>query len=92
MAFSYTTDFYDQTGKVKKVYGTWNGASVTSGTISFGPINGLSIKPIACSVANSVSATTETAKKLVLGSVSTQNTIALTCVSNDKGYWWAEWL
>lgn len=75
------------------VGGTWNGASVTSGTISFGPINGLSIGALVRGIAyNSVSSTTMVASKVVVGSATTQNTIALTCVSNDKGYWEAAWL
>ncbi len=80
-------------GKCKVVGGTWDAASATSGTISFGPINGLSIGSLRrCNVTNSVSSTTQTACKLVVGSATTQNTIALTCVSNDKGYWEAAYI
>jgi hypothetical protein len=93
MAFSYTTDGYDKVGKRNVVWGTWNAASVTTGTISFGPINGLSINALVdARVVNSVSVVTETAKKLVVGTATTQPTIVLTCVSSDKGYWSAEWI
>jgi len=93
MAFSYTTTLYDKVSKVNKVWGEWNAASATTGTISFGPINGLSVgKILAAGVINSVSVTTQTASKLVPGSATTQNTIVLTCVSSDLGYWWAEWV
>lgn len=93
MAFSYTTAMYDKVGKVARVWGTWNAASVTSGTISFGPINGLSINQLVSAlVVSSTSATTMTAWKLVPGTATTQNTIALTCVSSDQGYWEASWV
>lgn len=91
MAFSYTTDFSDKVGKFTVVGGTWSAASVTSGTISFGPINGLSIGAIGqCSAQNSVTAVNTW--KVVVGSATTQNTIAITCTSSDKGWWTASWM
>lgn len=90
MAFSYTTDWTDRRGKAVIVGGTWSGASVTSGTISFGPINGLSVSALTDAAAfNSVTAINTW--KVVVGSATTQNTIAITCTSNDKGWWQAGW-
>lgn len=79
---------------MKKAYGTWSSAGVTSGTISFGPINGNSIKVINANVGTlSTGNTTNTAYKVVQGGVSTQSTIGITAaVSNDAGYWLAEWI
>lgn len=91
MAFTYTTDWTDRYGKVTRVGGTWNSAAVTSGTISFGPINGLSIGAIVeASAFNSVTAINTW--KAVVGSATTQNTIAITATSNDKGWWTAAWI
>jgi len=91
VAFSYTTDWTDRIGKTTRVGGTWNAASVTSGTISFGPINGLSLGAlVGASCFNSVTAINTW--KVVVGSATTQNTIALTATSNDKGWWTAEWI
>lgn len=95
MAFSYTTTYNDQFSKVKKVGGTWSSAGVTSGTISFGPINGFQISALvdANVVTSSTANTTNTAWKLVAGSATTQATIAITAsVSNDSGYWTAEYI
>lgn len=95
MAFSYTTDGYDKAGKINRVWGTWSSAGVTSGTISFGPICGNGIgKLISANVATSSTAnTTLTAYKVLLGGATTQSTIAITAsVSNDSGYWTAEWI
>lgn len=93
MAFTYTTDWTDREGKRQSTGGTWNAASVTSGTISFGPIAGQSIGAIVRGMAyTSVSATTMVASKVVPGGATTQSTIAITCVSGDKGYWEASWL
>lgn len=92
MAFSYTTDWYDRAGKAQMCGGTWNAASVTSGTISFGPINGQSIGKIIRGMAyNTTSATTMVASKVVLGGATTQSTIAITCVASDTGIWEAAW-
>jgi len=92
LAFSYTTDYTDKVGKFTKTGGTFNAASATTGTISFGPINGFNVsKVIAAGAITSTSVTTGTAAKLVPGTATTQMTIALTVVSNDQGYWWAEY-
>ena len=95
MAFSYTTTFTDQIGKRKVTGGTWSSAGVTSGTISFGPINGFSISALvnANVVTRSTANTTLTAWKMVAGTATTQATIAITAsVSNDSGYWVAEYI
>jgi len=94
LAFSYTTDLTDLHTKVKKVYGTWSSAGVTSGTISFGPINGNSIKVLSANVGTlSTGNTTNTAYKVVQGGTTTQSTIGITAsVSNDAGYWEATWI
>lgn len=67
---------------------------MTSGTVSFGPINGNSIKVIDANLATSSTAnTTNTAWKVINGGTTTQSTIALTAsVSNDTGYWSAQWI
>lgn len=95
MAFSYTTAQTDIVGKTKRVWGTWSSAGVTTGTISFGPINGFQINQLvdARVVTSSTANTTLTAYKLVPGTATTQATIAITAaVSNDSGYWVAEYV
>lgn len=94
MAFSYVKTKDDKVGKVNKVWGTWSATTgSTTGVISFGPINGLSISELLMANAiSSTSVTTMTAAKLVVGTATTQATIALTHVDSDKGFWSAEWL
>lgn len=68
---------------------------MTTGTISFGPINGFQINQLvnANVVTSSTANTTLTAYKMVAGTATTQATIAITAaVSNDSGYWYAEYI
>jgi hypothetical protein len=95
VAFSYATTHNDKMGKVKKVGGTWSSAGVTTGVISFGPINGFQINALvdANVVTSSTANTTNTAWKLVPGTATTQAVISITAaVSNDSGYWSAEYI
>ena len=78
---------------MKRTGGAWDAASVTTGTISFGPINGFQISQlIGANAVSSTSVTTMTAWKLVPGTATTQAVITLTCVSSDAGHWTAEYI
>lgn len=86
MAFSYVITGQKNLGGAKMIFGTWNAASATSGTITWGGTRsgnqGTTHQIIDATCISSTSATTMTAAK-----VTATGTMALTCVSDDQGFW-----
>ena len=86
MAFTSVILGQKDLGGAKLLYGTWDAASVTTGTITFGGTRGGAQGPahsyLAADCISSTSATTMTASK-----ITTTGTMVITCVSSDAGYW-----
>ena len=74
------------TGGSKKLFGTWNAASVTTGTITWKGTTQV-YNPIGAGVVQSTAITTA-------GSSAdcqlTDGTLVVTCESGAQGYWWVE--
>jgi len=72
-------------GGTKRLYGTWNSAGVTSGTITWD--SNRVYEPIAAGVVNSTTVTTTGLPEAVL----TAGTLVLSLTDQDSaGYWWVE--
>ena len=86
MAFTSTIKGSKDLGGCKMIHGTWDAASVTSGTITWGGTRGgaqgIPHTIISATCISSTSATTMTAAK-----ITATGTMVITCVSSDAGYW-----
>lgn len=73
-------------GGAKKLFGTWNAASVTAGTITWGPSN-ITHTILGGGIVQSTAATTawSTASCRI-----TNNTLVIECESSATGWWWVE--
>jgi hypothetical protein len=82
LAFTYVIKGQKDMGGCKMIYGTWDGAGVVAGTITFAGTQGQVYNLIDCVAVSSTSLTTATAVKMTA-----TGTLALTFVSADAGYW-----
>lgn len=88
MAFSYTIKGETAgVGGSKKIFGTWDAASVTLGTVTWAPASTNFGAVIAGGVVQSTAVTTAAA---TAGCKITTNTLVVDCEASAAGYWWVE--
>ena len=86
MAFSYTITRHKDLGGIKRLYGAWNAASVTTGTITWGgsklvgEVIGAGVMNSTASAAATAWHVSTTAGTLVIGVAAT----------SDVGTWWVD--
>ena len=86
MAFSYTVGRQKDLGTMKRLYGTWNAASVTTGTVTWkgtvlvNEVLGAGVTNLTASAAATAWHVSTSAGTLVIG----------VCASSDVGTWWVD--
>lgn len=73
-------------GGVKRLFGTWDAASVTTGTVTWGP----SSQPYNIIGGGVVQSTAITTAAATAGCKITANTLVVDCESGAAGWWWVE--